>query len=250
MVTEKMIEAICRSPTIEVITPTTEQWDRCETIQDRYDLMKRLVRSAFETALSTDAEPVKTVAEEIADAVLSWMVKYDLLDAGNEYQATDILAVLDDFKPSYHAAPPSPSVAVKPEKLPVAFEVLDTENGTYLTRSEQAAIKSEYEYNGLYRRDGSALSAQVQDVATITPSIDTMRDAAKELILKNGWQPNHRLSPHSVAGLMAEFGMKVHRGEIGCGYPDCGCCADAACEDAIKQHPDFAVTAAKLEEKP
>jgi len=40
----------------------------------------------------------------------------------------------------------------KLEKLPVAFEVLDTENGVYLTRSEQAAINTGFEYNGLYRR--------------------------------------------------------------------------------------------------
>ncbi|MBM7049694.1 hypothetical protein, partial [Rhizobium lusitanum] len=38
------------------------------------------------------------------------------------------------------------------EKRPAAFEVLDTENGVYLTRSEQAAINNGFEYNGLYRR--------------------------------------------------------------------------------------------------
>lgn len=64
-----------------------------------------------------------------------------------------------------YAAPPAPSVAVKLEKRPAAFEVLDAENGTYLVRSERAAVNSECEYNGLYRRDASALSAQVQDVA-------------------------------------------------------------------------------------
>lgn len=53
---------------------------------------------------STERQPAPSVTEEIADAVLSWMVKYDLLDAGNEYQAADVLAVLDDFKPSYHSA--------------------------------------------------------------------------------------------------------------------------------------------------
>ena len=59
------------------------------------------------TALGTKlyaAPPAPSVAEEIADAVLSWMVRYDLLDAGNEYRAADVVAVLDDFKPSYHAA--------------------------------------------------------------------------------------------------------------------------------------------------
>ena len=59
------------------------------------------------TALGTKlyaAPPAPSVAEERADAVLSWMVRYDLLDAGNEYRAADVVAVLDDFKPSYHAA--------------------------------------------------------------------------------------------------------------------------------------------------
>ncbi len=40
-----------------------------------------------------------TSAEHIADAVLTWMVKYDLLDAGNEYNAADVLAVLNDLAP-------------------------------------------------------------------------------------------------------------------------------------------------------
>lgn len=56
-----------------------------------------------------------------------------------------------------------PAVTVKSlEKLPAAFEVLDTDNGTYLTRSEQAAISSEYSYNGLYRRDGFTISDPCQ----------------------------------------------------------------------------------------
>lgn len=45
------------------------------------------------------------------------------------------------------------------QKLPAAFEVLDTENGTYLTRSEIAAQNSGFEYNGLYRRDSAELRA-------------------------------------------------------------------------------------------
>jgi len=38
--------------------------------------------------------------ERISDAVLAWMVKYDLLDAGNEYHVSDVLAVLNDLTPS------------------------------------------------------------------------------------------------------------------------------------------------------
>lgn len=38
-------------------------------------------------------------AIEIADAVIAWMVKYDLLDADLEYRDDDIIAVLDDLAP-------------------------------------------------------------------------------------------------------------------------------------------------------
>lgn len=86
----------------------------------------------------------------------------------------------------------------------------------------------------------SALAPQAGDNAEIKPSIDTMREAARDLVIKMGWKPGDQLSAHSVLGLMAEFGMRVYRGEVGCGYPDCGCCADAVCGDAIKQHPHFA----------
>lgn len=65
------------------------------------------------------------------------------------------------------------------------------------------------------------------------PTIDGMRDAALDLIRHKGWKPGDSMSAHSVAGLMAEFGMMVHSGEVQCGWPDCGCCADAACRDAV-----------------
>ena len=77
---------------------------------------------------------------------------------------------------------------------------------------------------------------------TITPSIDTMRQAAEDVLVKRGWKPGDTMSFHSIASLMAEFGMQVYRGEVGCDYPSCGCCADAACDDAIKQHPDLGGT--------
>lgn len=69
----------------------------------------------------------------------------------------------------------------------------------------------------------------------VKTSIDTMRQAAFDLIKKNGWNAGDKLCLHSVSGLMAELAMQAYRGEIGCGYPECGCCWDAACEDAIKQ---------------
>lgn len=45
-------KALTVSPTIEEVTPTTEQWESCETVQDRYDLMKRLIRQAVAKYLS------------------------------------------------------------------------------------------------------------------------------------------------------------------------------------------------------
>lgn len=41
------------------------------------------------------------------------------------------------------------------ETTPAAFEVLDHVNGTYVTRDEQAALNTEFPYNGLYRRVGA-----------------------------------------------------------------------------------------------
>ena len=43
-------------------------------------------------------------AARIGDAVLSWLVKYDLADAGNEYRAEDVVAILNDLAPYEEAA--------------------------------------------------------------------------------------------------------------------------------------------------
>lgn len=53
----------------------------------------------YSDAVNEFAEGVR-----IADAVLSWMVKYDLLDAGNEYRASDVLEVLNELAPVDGAA--------------------------------------------------------------------------------------------------------------------------------------------------
>lgn len=80
-----------------------------------------------------------------------------------------------------------------------------------------------------------------EPVATeIALSIDTLRDEAWNYVRRLGWTATARLSLHQVTELMAAFGKQSSDGMFGCGYPECGCCHDAACEDAIKQHPDFA----------
>lgn len=43
------------------------------------------------------ADDGEAAAIEIADAVISWMVKHDLLDAGLEYRDDDVVEVLDDL---------------------------------------------------------------------------------------------------------------------------------------------------------
>jgi len=101
------------------------------------------------------AEPVKTApAEEIADAVLSWMVKYDLLDAGNEYRATDVLAVLDDLKPSYQTESAAPAVAVK-------AAMTDDEIYHWIAACNHEPARETLRH---YLSLRSAISAQVQDV--------------------------------------------------------------------------------------
>lgn len=46
-VTEALVERMCRTPFIEGFTPTTDEWQRCETVQDQYDLMKRRIREGM-----------------------------------------------------------------------------------------------------------------------------------------------------------------------------------------------------------
>ncbi len=104
---------------------------------------------------------------------------------------------------------------------------------------QDKAIEHDRSGEMLMPLDSPAPSPQVVAVKT---SIDTMREAAKDLLVKNGWKPGSLISGHSAAELMAAFGMQVYRGEVGCDYPDCGCCADAACGDAVKQHPDLGGT--------
>lgn len=93
-------------------------------------------------------------------------------------------------------------------------------------------------FEDLARTLMAGVAAQRQE-STITPSLDTMIEAAWGIVRWKGWTHGARLSLHQVTCLMAEMAMQVSRGQIGCGYPECGCCADAACNDAIQQHPDF-----------
>ncbi len=55
---------------------------------------------SHEAANVRDKPEGRQEAVRIGDAVLDWMVKFDLLDAGNEYCVSDVLAVLNDLTPS------------------------------------------------------------------------------------------------------------------------------------------------------
>ncbi|WP_267550300.1 Lar family restriction alleviation protein [Rhizobium rhizogenes] len=59
------------------------------------------------------------------------------------------------------------------------------------------------------------------------------KDAALDLVRKNGWKPGNSVSLHSAVQLMVAFGLMVDAGEVQCDWPNCGCCADAACRDAV-----------------
>ena len=52
-------DQLCRSPLIEWLVPTSEEWNACEVMQDRYDLMKRRIRLAFADAVISNATPEK-----------------------------------------------------------------------------------------------------------------------------------------------------------------------------------------------
>ncbi|TCR01095.1 hypothetical protein [Neorhizobium sp. JUb45] len=164
-------------------------------------------------------------------------------------------AVMVDFGPVWPMAPrpaeyPTPDHPITSEKVEKLFEVA---RRVFITKAEESGEPRLAEACKLADlaigdlRDavlkaiaGSpSPSTHVQPIVT---SIDTMREAAKDVLVKRGWKPGHMMGFQNITGLMAEFGMQVYRGEIGCDYPNCGCCADAACEDAIKQHPDLGGT--------
>lgn len=90
------------------------------------DIVKAAAQADYErrilSALTTEpaAPEGRREAVRIGDAVLDWMVKFDLLDAGNEYYVSDVLAVLNDLTPSTR-----PAEQAVTEAKPVAFRVHD-----------------------------------------------------------------------------------------------------------------------------
>ncbi len=69
---------------------------------DDHDI-DRLIDLARSQSAPAENASGESEAVRIADAVLAWMVKYDLLDGGNEYRAEDVIAVMNDFAPAEKA---------------------------------------------------------------------------------------------------------------------------------------------------
>jgi hypothetical protein len=104
---------------------------------------------------------------------------------------------------------------------------------------ELAKAAAQHDYESRIRSAIVSPARAATDIQ-IETSIDTMREEALRYVKRLGWTHNSKFSLHSVVELLAAFGKQASDGMFGCGYPECGCCHDAACEDAIKQHPDFA----------
>lgn len=113
--------------------------------------------------------------------------------------------------------PPSPHSRVL-QKLPAAFEVLDTESGTYLTRSEDRARNSGFEYNGLYRRDSAEpeVTPHPDDLA-----VDRFAAAMKAKLAKkrdegkSGWEDKDECSQLFLSQLLREHVEKGDPVDVG-----------------------------------
>lgn len=125
---------------------------------------ERRIMSALEPA----PEGAGAISDGIADAVLSWMVKHDWLDAGNEYSAEDVITALDD-----NAGPePVPDAAEELEASASAFCECDEEHhetdpdtGVTRCRSCDAEWMPDLAYNETAlgdTQDGLSLTGETQ----------------------------------------------------------------------------------------
>ena len=61
--------------------------------ETKEQLAKRLIAEAAEELRADET----TAALEICDAVLQWLVRRGLADAGTEYQASEVIEILDSL---------------------------------------------------------------------------------------------------------------------------------------------------------
>lgn len=76
-------DQLCTTPLIEDLVPTNEEWEACEVVKDRYELMKRRVRLAFARAATTEGSPPSpnlTVADiETLKACDDWKATFEVI---------------------------------------------------------------------------------------------------------------------------------------------------------------------------
>lgn len=164
---------------------------------------------AIVSALTRPSPP--TEAKPVSDAQIKHMVERFLRWKLPEHFSPDGGI---SFQRDYNQNTPYPA-----KHEPVGTNLFDYNQATEMVRHMLADLPTEAK----------------PVAALVETSIDTMREAANDELRRNGWhkQPNARLALHQVKELMAAFGMHVYRGEVGCDWPNCGCCADAACADAL-----------------
>ena len=116
--------------------------DSAEEVRLKIDAdYEQRIRSALESASLHKGEDdgSEAAAIEIADAVIAWMVKYDLLDADQEYRDDDIVAVLDDLAPA-----PAPLPVTITDEWPEAPEGWQRTKPIYVRKD--GALRVEFVY--------------------------------------------------------------------------------------------------------
>jgi len=59
-------EQLCSTPAIEALVPNNEEWEACDVMQDRYNLMKKCVLRAFADVNSWALDNHKIESEELS----------------------------------------------------------------------------------------------------------------------------------------------------------------------------------------
>ncbi len=139
-----------------------------------------------------------------------------------------------------YAAPAPQPVSVKALRELIISGIKDQGYG-YTLKGDKLTVSSDEVFAvnivDLANFIRSALSSPVEGGTEkeerVRLSKEAAADAALDLLQKNGWKPGDKMSVHSVSQLMGDFALIVDRGEIQCDWPNCGCCADAACRDAV-----------------
>lgn len=96
----RILSALTTEPAAPAATETRRGKSREDLHKHEPDIEPDFLAGEQSGKTSPGAPEGRQEAGRIGDAVLDWMVKFDLLDAGNEYCVSDVLAVLNDLTPS------------------------------------------------------------------------------------------------------------------------------------------------------